>query len=244
MGYSGFRVALHECICHGHHFNDVRSGVEMNYLARIKSGHARFCGDDFDLFFDTGDVFFLPMGCRYCSYWEGDEVIWDSFAFSHFPDSEEYPIQKINSSPQIEELFDSLGRSGRVVDSETLGEFYTLLGLCVREMKAQGKPHERIVRRATQYMAEHGDADIAEVARHCRISESGLYGAFRKMGKTPVGVRQELQLEKAIAWLQSTDFTVENIAERCGFNSVSYLNRVMKKHTGNTPSHYRKNALV
>jgi AraC-like DNA-binding protein len=46
-------------------------------------------------------------------------------------------------------------------------------------------------------------------------------------------------LQKARELLTGTDFTLQTIAERCGYRSAFYLSRVFKATTGQSPSEYR-----
>lgn len=49
-----------------------------------------------------------------------------------------------------------------------------------------------------------------------------------------------LRTSKAIDMLKETELSITQIAFECGFNSLSYFNKVFKKSTGFTPKDYRK----
>ena len=70
---------------------------------------------------------------------------------------------------------------------------------------------------------------------------------FREtFGVPPMRMLRDLRLQRARQMLESTDATLEVIAETCGFGLASYLNRVFQKQFGQTPGDYRqglKNAL-
>ena len=52
--------------------------------------------------------------------------------------------------------------------------------------------------------------------------------------------RNTLLLQKAESLLRSGSFTVTEISQMLGFESVSYFSRFFKKHTGSSPSAFQK----
>ena len=60
-------------------------------------------------------------------------------------------------------------------------------------------------------------------------------------GQTFIVFLREYRLNAAAEALHTTEDTVLNIAERCGFENLSYFNREFKVHFGMTPREYRAN---
>ena len=119
---------------------------------------------------------------------------------------------------------------------------YALLHRLLPQMAYKTKkPTDETVVKARKYMEIDPKLSIAEIARNCGLSESGLYAAFRQQGTTPVEFRQRLLCEKAVTLLISTDMTVENVSDTLGFSTPSYFRRVLKKHFGKTPKEIRSN---
>jgi AraC-like DNA-binding protein len=54
---------------------------------------------------------------------------------------------------------------------------------------------------------------------------------------------RKLRIEKAINLIQSSTYTLTEIAYMTGFSDQSHFTRIFKLHTGKNPSSYRKNAL-
>lgn len=81
------------------YYYDASRGTDTNYLARMLSGEGRFvCLDGEEMVVRPGDIFFLPLGLQYRSYWKGGEIGWNAFAFTFFPHSiGKYPMQLIDS---------------------------------------------------------------------------------------------------------------------------------------------------
>jgi AraC family transcriptional regulator len=79
----------------------------------------------------------------------------------------------------------------------------------------------------------------AAAAVHC--SESHLRRLFGEViGKSPREVFQEQQMKRAREFLRETNLTVEQIAEYCGFSSISSFSRAFKREEGVSPLEYRK----
>ncbi|MCM3748839.1 AraC family transcriptional regulator [Paenibacillus pasadenensis] len=63
---------------------------------------------------------------------------------------------------------------------------------------------------------------------------------FRMYGMTPNNYITSLRVERGKILLQETQFTLDRIAENCGYMSGYYFSRVFTKHMGMSPSQYRK----
>ena len=86
---------------------------------------------------------------------------------------------------------------------------------------------------------------MPELARHCRVSESGLYAAFRCVkGYTPVEAWHRVLVERAEVLLTSTDLSVEEISRRLGFCPASYFRKIVRRVTGSTPRELRARARI
>ena len=99
--------------------------------------------------------------------------------------------------------------------------------------------------RAESFMRSQQDFLIPDVARHCGVSESGLYAIFRaEKGCTPLAAKHRIQVEKARNLLITTDMSVENISDALGFSSTPYFRKVFEKETGKRPRDVRKERLI
>ncbi len=228
------------------HTTDFRTGCGMHYIGYLQEGTARLVHSDGALILQKGDFFYIPLNCAYRSYWQKEEqVVFVSYGFTYFPNEEgtSYPIQKLLLPPQVgAELLavnTDLDRS-----CENIGRFYLALSKILPTMQPScSNPQQRIVEKAIRFMSEHEDYQIADVAKHCNVSESSLYHLFRcHKGCTPIGAKQALQVEKACRLLATTDANIEEIATKCGFCSAGYFRKVFFRVTGKTPSQIRKNA--
>lgn len=73
------------------------------------------------------------------------------------------------------------------------------------------------------------------------ISKQGLIQKFRKsVQKTPMEYLSMLRVNQSKLLLRDTALSVSQIAEACGFENVYYFSNCFKRHTGASPSAYRK----
>ncbi|MCI8387377.1 MAG: helix-turn-helix transcriptional regulator [Clostridiales bacterium] len=203
------------------------------------------CGNS-EISIQPNDIFFIPYGCRYTSSWHGnDEIIWDSYAFLHCPDPHDihYSMQKLQADESIRQMFDMLSDIGEV-NCRSVGLLYTIFSLIQPKMVTESQSSSIMYKKAVDYISKNLTAAVADIAKFCNISESGLYMTFRDHGTTPMKIKNQLQLERAILLLRTTDLTVEDIAERTGLNSSAYLIRILKRYTGKTTREIRKNMMM
>ena len=95
---------------------------------------------------------------------------------------------------------------------------------------------------AISYLTEHFTEDIncGELARLCHLSTSQFYNLFHSEYKiSPLAFRDTLLIKKAMILLQDM-FSVTEVAEILGFESVSYFSRFFKKHCDISPSNYQR----
>lgn len=82
---------------------------------------------------------------------------------------------------------------------------------------------------------------VEDVLRHARVSRSFLERRFRHfLKRSPQSEIRAVQMSRVKQLLVETDFTLERIAESCGFKHPEYLSVLFKRLAGLTPGEYRK----
>lgn len=227
---------------HSGNHTDSTQGAPSHFLAKMHKGVGRFVGEEYDLSFKPGDMFYIPKGFRYHSYWNDDsgEVVWDSFGFDWLPEENSYPPQLLHPTTAESELFENLTQSVKKTDCAAVGGFYTLMSSLTKNMVAYERiePSELFIS-AGEYLKKNSQLSVGEIAKLCGVSESGLFAEFHKFGTTPVKFRLKAQIDRAADLLVRTDMSVEEISDLCGFISLSYFYRVFKKATGKTTRELR-----
>ena len=201
-------------------------------------------GDELTL--SEGDVFYLPKGLKYHSYWTPDEggvAEWDSYGFEFLPidKNERFVMQKIACTAESERLLDMI-KKGTAATPESVGYLYLFAAEVLPSMLRDfEQPTDKTLEKARLYISENFDFKVSELASHCGMSESSLFALFRECaGMTPVKMKQELQIERAVSLLGSSELPVEEIANLSGFHSAAYFRKIFKEHLGVSPTEKRR----
>jgi AraC-like DNA-binding protein len=92
----------------------------------------------------------------------------------------------------------------------------------------------------------HRNLTVKQLAGQAALHPDYFSRLFREhTGERPAGYLQQKRVERAQYLMATTALTLEEIALRSGFESLSYFNRVFRKITQQTPGQYRyRNFLV
>ncbi len=222
-------------------------GSPRNYIGMIITGSGRLVTAEKTLCLQKGEPFFIPMGCKYHSYWfpENGEVSWYSLGFELFPlpGDKKPAIQKLCFNKSAERHFESIV-SNYSVNSGSVGSLYMLLSDLESTLKYEKSSRNPTVDAAMDLINRDPFLSMSSIAKSCGVSESTLYSVFRNsQGFSPNFARQRVLCEKAVRLLETTDCPIEEISNELGFSSSSYFRKVLRLHTGHTPREIRKNAL-
>ncbi|MBQ3015149.1 MAG: helix-turn-helix transcriptional regulator [Clostridia bacterium] len=227
-----------------HRKNDNMSGTRCHYLALMLEGTARLVSDDVSVEIFAGDVFYIPLGKKYTSYWyEGPAIRFISLGFGFLPvfSGESFDMQRIECSGEEKALFHRI-MAEEQMSAKKVGEFYTLVGLLLPRMREGNKrqPSE-LVRRARSVLTAEPRISNSELARRCAVSESALYLAFKRHSDVSINTyRTGVLMDSAKEQLISTDIPIEELSERLGFSSPSYFRKQFRSHFGISPREMRK----
>ena len=104
--------------------------------------------------------------------------------------------------------------------------------------------HSRRIEKAFAYMHAHYAESISleDVARQVNMLEVSFSRFIKKRtGKTFVESLNEIRLGHASRLLIDTTQTIAEVSYKCGFNNLSYFNRIFRKKNGCTPREFRGN---
>jgi two-component system response regulator YesN len=99
-----------------------------------------------------------------------------------------------------------------------------------------------VIRQAIHYIKENHQRKLSleEIAQICCLSIYHFSHLFKKeIGMSFLDFVNKIRIEKALYYLETTDFTVKQIAVQVGFHDANYFSRIFKRSTGYTPSEYR-----
>ena len=106
----------------------------------------------------------------------------------------------------------------------------------------QSDKHEEKLKSIIRYISTHyyEDISIEEIADFCHYSPSHFMKFFKlHMGTGFIEYLNDYRLTIAGQKLKNSSDSVLTIAEECGFEHLSYFNRLFKRKYGTTPGKYR-----
>ncbi|PSL28157.1 GlxA family transcriptional regulator [Chitinophaga ginsengisoli] len=87
----------------------------------------------------------------------------------------------------------------------------------------------------------HEPVDLSKIAEHFNMSVRNLTRVLQKhTGMPPAKFIEKLRVEKARAYLEDTDMSLERIAEYCGLGNLVTMRRIFLRQLAITPSDYRR----
>lgn len=104
--------------------------------------------------------------------------------------------------------------------------------------------NSRRLEKAFEFMKTHYDQalTLADVAKVANMSDVSFSRFIKKCtGRTFVESLNEIRLGHASRLLIDTTQTIAEIAYHCGFNNLSYFNRIFRKKNSCTPKNFREN---
>ena len=127
--------------------------------------------------------------------------------------------------------------------SET--EFAIYLGVLLSELSkctpenSYNKQMSDLIKYINKHFAEI--ESIEQIAQHFFISKYHLCRIFKNsLNITVIDYLNNVKIKNACKYLESTDKSIMEISQLCGFNSSTYFHNVFKKLPSLSPSEYRK----
>lgn len=158
-----------------------------------------------------------------------------------------------------EETAECIRQIDRLCDAQPLGyqlavkghlfEFFFLL-VSNRQKKMKTSPASQVkslekMKTILKYIEEHYAEHITveDMAKLTYYSKSHFMKFFKAhMGTGFIDYLNDYRLTMAERMLGSSDLTVLETAQACGFDNLSYFNRIFKRKYGQPPGKYRKSA--
>src|SRR5699024_94751 len=96
---------------------------------------------------------------------------------------------------------------------------------------------------AKHYMNQNYQSEITLdlLAKVCNINKYYLAHMFKEnLGVSPIEYVNQIRIKEAQILLETTNYTIADIAEFNGFSSQSFFSQAFKRKMNQTPSAYRK----
>jgi AraC-like DNA-binding protein len=156
------------------------------------------------------------------------------------------------------EISDLLAALRREAERDALGSRHRVRSICTDlivavsrklEVSKHGLPSvhgtsaSHLVVGVKEYILKHfaGDLKLGEIAWHVGKGEEHLARVFkRETGETVFSYVREVRINRARTLILDPSLTMSEIAQRCGFHSLSFFSRTFRQITGMAPSSYRR----
>lgn len=197
----------------------------------------------------AGDLLYLAHGAVYqMNVLERYDFICINFFFD-CENARACDVFKLKSSDKTEGLFfQALKDSSRTTLAHKTALLYHIYNELILSQKVSYLPNglrEKIDEAISTISKDPQDApSIYALAARAEMSEVYFRKLFKSvMGVSPAKFITGCRIARAKELLTAEYLSPEDVAERCGFSSVSYFCRVFKKSVGITPSEYKKRTI-
>lgn len=220
-------------------------------MALIIAGRAQYCFGEEKTVVQAGDILFIGKNTGYTARVVSKEP-WEhiviAFRADGAGDFAEFPVERVNRvhhSNRYRELFDqafgvwSQCAFGYKIQTKALITQILFALLSENVSRHFGTSDAlRSLKVAIDYMEQNYARRITveELARLSGYSASHFTRMFRQVyDLSPIQFLNRLRIQHAKNLLRAEQYTLSEIANRCGFSSVYYFSRCFKQITGATP---------
>lgn len=101
-----------------------------------------------------------------------------------------------------------------------------------------------LAKQAAAYLMEHMESKVTvmQLAQELHVSETTLRNAFKGVYGVPIHTYVRIQkMNQAAVQLIHTDLTIQEIANKCGYDNASKFSSAFREIMGEAPLEYRRN---
>ena len=150
-----------------------------------------------------------------------------------------YENEKIDLKKQMDDLFIKVSEL-IVQEQASIDDNFVKLRITKHDTKRE---LYKLIIATKDYLNDNLNEKISldTISRDIGISKYYLHRLFTEFnGITPIGYLTDIRLEKAKHKLQTSKDPIFEVAITCGFDNTAYFSNLFKKHTGFSPTEFRK----
>ncbi|MFA3791290.1 AraC family transcriptional regulator [Aliiglaciecola sp. SL4] len=208
----------------------------------------------------SGELVLLPKGVSH-RYWANADDPW-SIYWCHFSGHQAqeyvfnmdykktYPILKIGQSPLLMAQFSSvLAESSTgynipamVYAANMLKQLLAYIGKLAQQVNTTERQQFNLdILQAYMLQNLNKSIDLDALAMQVNLSKFHFSKKYKEAtGFSPVQHFLKMKVEYASYLLETSELAIQGIASRVGYDDSLYFSRLFRKHTGLSPSDYRK----
>lgn len=241
---------IHRC-----EYPSGRGHYGLVYVLNGKAEYRFFTGERITV--TDGDTLFLSPNCAYSIVTEKEfkhyTVNFDIHEDTSRLDflNKPYSLLQEENSEQFKRKFIELTNTWTAKKSgfemHAVGFLYELISLFYSDsINRQNAAFYRRLIPVKEYIEQYFYQPISleKLAKLSNMSVTNFRREWKKLySETPLQYRDSIRLYYAKEYLNSGYYSVTEIAEKCGFDDVSYFVRFFKKNVGVTPGEFRRQLL-
>lgn len=222
-----------------------KSRTHNGFLYIIR-GNCHYYHEKGDFSLSAGSVVYLPYGSHHRLVIESPQIEFYRIDFRLEVEGEialfsDTPMKLCHHAPaECVEAIRAMAEGFQFVQDSVAKA--ALLCTVFRSLAdTENDPLQEKLSPATDYLLEHLTQKVScsQLAQLCCLSTAQFYNLFHeKYGMPPLEYRNDLLAKRASLLLRDGSFSVTEVADMLGFESVSYFSRFFKKHKGISPSQY------
>lgn len=222
-------------------------GRKNNGFLYILRGRCHYYHEEGDFALEAGSMVYLPYGSRHKLVIESESIEFYRIDFRLETEGEvvlfsEAPMKLCSHAPAAcVEALTTMAEKYQFVQ-DTVAKTALLCTALQSLSEMERDPRRDKLAPATDYLLEHLTEKVSceYLAKLCLLSTARFYELFHaEYGLPPLEYRAKLLTRRAKLLLRDGSFSVTEIADLLGFESVSYFSRFFKKHTGLSPAQYK-----
>lgn len=197
-----------------------------------------------------GDVLYIPHNTEYFQQTDGETIIaihFINYSVSENNSAELYSFEKDSTAEVLlTNMYELWTEKKPGYKHECTSLFYHLLYIISRNLCTESLSESSIsesMHNALDYIHKNYKREkicIKQLAKDASLSESYFRREFKKLYSVPPGQYiANLRAEYAAQLLQSKLYTVNEVAEKSGFEDTKYFSRFFKSKFGKSPSEYK-----
>lgn len=223
-------------------------GRKSNGFLYILQGNCHYYHADGDFSLSAGSLVYLPYGSNHRLVIESEDIAFYRIDFRLEVEGEvalfsNHPMKLCHNAPaECAEAIRTMAESYQFLH-DSIGKTALLCTIFRSLSNLSYSPKREKLAPAVNYMLEHLTEKVrcTYLSELCCLSEAQFYNLFHsEYGMPPLEYRNGLLAKRASLLLKDGSFTVTEVAEMLGFESVAYFSRFFKKHKGVSPSQYVK----
>jgi len=217
-------------------------------LSYRKTGSAKFQIGENIYTSSANCITFIPKNLNYST-----DIIEDThIVVVHFNllDDNNFPEPFVieNCNPQAEQLFGLVLKCYSpkgLVNYECYSHFYRILADVEKHLikKNTESVNPAVLKAKSIIESNYSNVDfnVDALVGILNICASHLRSEFKKSySLTPIEYLKRTRIQNAISLLATSPFSIEKIAEKCGYGSASYFIQAFRKATGYSPHKYKE----